>query len=133
MLAFRVRSGARRSLVSILSSISHLQPQIATLAPVPQMLWRLGVAARMLRVRDEEGTMAITTTGETTTDLAPSVLPPPEARAMFDRQARRVLDLSGDEFLARWDAGEYRDLPDTPEGRRVGYLALLIPFGRTSS
>lgn len=36
---------------------------------------------------------------ETTTDQTPSVLPPPEARALFDRQARRLLDLSGDEFL----------------------------------
>jgi hypothetical protein len=36
------------------------------------------------------------------------------------------------EFLAKWDAGEYRDLDlDTsPEGRNIAYLALLIPFGR---
>lgn len=66
----------------------------------------------------------------TATDLTPVVLSTVEARAMFDRQARRLLNLSGDEFLARWDAGLYRDLPDTPEGRQVGYLALLIPFGR---
>lgn len=60
----------------------------------------------------------------------PSVLSPVEARALFDQQARRLLNLSGEEFLARWDGGDYRDLPDTPEGRHVGYLALLIPFGR---
>lgn len=70
------------------------------------------------------------TTVRTTTQQPPSVLPAAEARALFDRQARMLLDLSGEEFLARWDAGEYRDLPDTPEGRQIGYLVLLIPFGR---
>src|SRR5918999_2145243 len=70
------------------------------------------------------------TTIRPTTDASPSVLPAAEARALFDRQARRLLRLSGDEFLARWDTGEYPDLGDTPEGRTVSYLALLIPFAR---
>jgi hypothetical protein len=70
---------------------------------------------------------------QTTTDHKPAVLPSEEARALFDRQARRLLNLSGDEFLARWDGGAYRDLPDTPEGRQADYLALLIPFGRKKS
>jgi len=75
----------------------------------------------------------LATTMRTPTDQQPSVLPPAEARALFNRQTRRLLNLSGDEFLARWEAGDYRDLPDTPEGRHVGYLALLIPFGRKQS
>jgi hypothetical protein len=29
--------------------------------------------------------------------------------------------------------GEYRNLDDTPEGRKIAYLALLIPFGRRNS
>lgn len=66
----------------------------------------------------------------TTTEELPAILPPEEARALFDRQARHLVGLSGDEFLARWDAGAYDDLPDTPEGRRVSFLALLIPFAR---
>jgi hypothetical protein len=41
--------------------------------------------------------------------------------------------MSGEEFLARWDNGEFQPLPDTPAGRKLGYLALLIPFGRTNS
>lgn len=72
----------------------------------------------------------MTITVRSTIQPAPSVLPAAEARALFDRQARRLLGLSADEFLARWDAGAYRDLEDTPEGRKLGYLALLIPFGR---
>ncbi len=67
------------------------------------------------------------------TDRVPSVLPRDEARALFEREARRLAGVSGDDFLARWDAGEYRDLGDTPEGRRIAYLALLIPFGRRNS
>ena len=62
------------------------------------------------------------TTVETTTHQTPSVLPPHEARALFDRQARHLLNLSGEEFLARWDAGEFRDLPDSPEGRLALFL-----------
>jgi hypothetical protein len=49
-----------------------------------------------------------------------------EGRAMLDRAAREVLNISGEEFLARWDAGEYRDADD-PAITRV---AMLIPFAR---
>lgn len=60
----------------------------------------------------------------------PSALPPEEARALFDAEARHWVDVSGEEFLRRWDAGEYRDIPDTPEGRRIMSVIYLIPFGR---
>jgi hypothetical protein len=49
-----------------------------------------------------------------------------EGRAMLDRAAREVLNISGDEFLSRWDAGEYEDAED-PSVTRV---AMLIPFAR---
>lgn len=58
------------------------------------------------------------------------VLPAHEGRLLFDREARRLLDMSGDDFLARWDAGEYQDLPDSVETRRRMRVALLIPFVR---
>jgi hypothetical protein len=72
------------------------------------------------------------TTTKPPTQPSPTVLPPDEARALFDRQARRLVGLSGEEFLAKWDAGEYRDrdLDATPEGRKIAHLVLLIPFGR---
>jgi len=62
----------------------------------------------------------------------PYVLTPEEGKAFFDEQARYVTGLSGDEFIAKWDAGEYRDrdLDATPEGRTIAFLAMLIPFGR---
>ncbi len=67
-----------------------------------------------------------------TTEALPSVLPPDQAFALFDREAQRLAGMSGEEFLAKWDAGEYRDrdLDATPEERDIAYLALLIPFGR---
>jgi hypothetical protein len=49
-----------------------------------------------------------------------------EGRAILDRAAREVLNISGDEFLAKWDNGEYRDADD-PAVTRV---AMLIPFAR---
>jgi hypothetical protein len=49
-----------------------------------------------------------------------------EGRAMLDRAARQDLGISGDEFLAKWDAGKYEDADD-PAVTRV---AMLIPFAR---
>jgi len=55
-----------------------------------------------------------------------------EGRAYFDRRSRELLNISGDEFLRRWDAGEYGPVPDTVEGRSLGRLVMLMPFaGRT--
>ncbi|MBA2521395.1 MAG: hypothetical protein H0V24_17195 [Chloroflexia bacterium] len=53
-----------------------------------------------------------------------------EARAMFDRRARRELGISGEEFLRRWDAGEFQPIPDTPAGWKVGRLYMMMPLVR---
>ena len=45
---------------------------------------------------------------------------------MLDRAAREVLNISGEEFLARYDVGEYEG-SDDPAITRV---AMLIPFAR---
>lgn len=65
-----------------------------------------------------------------TTERLPSVLPADQAAALFDQEARRLAGMPGEQFLAKWDAGEYHDLNDTVDGRRIAYLVLLIPFGR---
>ena len=53
-----------------------------------------------------------------------------ESREYFDRQARRLLGISGDEYLRRYDAGEYdRDLDDR-ELRAVMKLHMLENFVR---
>lgn len=53
-----------------------------------------------------------------------------EGVALFDYQTRKELGISGEEFLVRWDAGEYRDLADAITVRKVERLAMLIPFAR---
>lgn len=47
-----------------------------------------------------------------------------ESRRLFDRQARRVLGISGEEFVRKWERGEFRD-PDRPDVARV---VMLLPF-----
>ena len=49
-----------------------------------------------------------------------------EGHALFERIAFRFLRLSGAEFLAKWDRGEFEG-DDRPE---VAHVAMLIPFVR---
>ncbi len=58
-------------------------------------------------------------------------LDPAEARIRFDRQARRIANVSGDEFIEKWERGDYKGLVD--ENRKLFRLAMLIPFGRRHS
>jgi len=51
---------------------------------------------------------------------------PSEGRALLDRQARRYLDMSGEEFTHAWEAGEFVDREDSAVVR----VAMLLPFGR---
>jgi hypothetical protein len=53
------------------------------------------------------------------------VLSRKEGRDLLDRQARRYLRMSGDEFVRKWRAKQIKD-PDRPEVMRV---AFLLPFG----
>lgn len=41
-----------------------------------------------------------------------------QAWSVFDRASKNILDISGDEFSRRWDAGEFRD-ETTPEMMEV--------------
>jgi hypothetical protein len=53
-----------------------------------------------------------------------------EGRALFDQLARAMLQISGEEFLRRWDAGEYRTVADDPEHPAVRRLAALSRLAR---
>ena len=54
-----------------------------------------------------------------------------EGRALLDREARRLLGISGDEFLANLDAGLYDGITEDDEiGRGVIHLWYLVPFAR---
>lgn len=62
------------------------------------------------------------------------VLSEAEGRALFDEVARHVLGISGEEFLRRWDAGEYEGAAGhrttQDEHLKLMRVAQLIPFGR---
>lgn len=68
-------------------------------------------------------------TTRTSGDVVPEVheLTTEEGRALFDRTARKLLGISGDEFLARWDRGDYEH---EREEMAVTKVAMLIPFAR---
>lgn len=60
------------------------------------------------------------------------VLSPEEGYDLFDRHARELLGIPGDEFLRRWDAGEFRPAPDAPEDRKLNRLVMMLPFAGRS-
>jgi hypothetical protein len=73
---------------------------------------------------NEEGRMAtvppMTTNGHI--DLTQE-----EAYALLDREARRALHMSAQDFIAAWEAGEFDADPDRPE---VMYVAMLLPLAQ---
>ena len=50
-----------------------------------------------------------------------------ESRAYFDKQARRLLSMSGADFIKAWDGGAFPNPDDSPE---VMQLVMLLPFVR---
>ena len=58
------------------------------------------------------------------------VLSDEEARAIFEEQARTTMGMSGDEFIRRWDAGEFDAIADDPDHREIMRLVMLINFAR---
>ena len=60
-------------------------------------------------------------------DILVREVSPKEGRQILDRAARRYVRMSGEEFVAAWDAGTFDDDPDRPEVMRV---AMLLPFAR---
>jgi hypothetical protein len=60
----------------------------------------------------------------------PLYLTPSEGRHMFDFQARKIYGISGDEFLARFDAGYYDDLTDMDEIHKFNRMVMMMPAVR---
>ncbi len=52
-----------------------------------------------------------------------------EGRELLDRQARRHLDMSAEEFRRAWEAGEL----DPEADPNIARVAMLLPFGGTNS
>ena len=53
-----------------------------------------------------------------------------EAREDFNREAKRLLGVTGEEFLRRYEAGEYATPRDDRELRGVMKLVMLGSVGR---
>lgn len=50
-----------------------------------------------------------------------------DAWGVFDAEARRMLGISGDEFLRRWDEGAYAAAGDeTPEDRKIISMTFFL-------
>ncbi len=64
--------------------------------------------------------------------FASFIMPPEEAHAFFEREVQRLVGMSGDEFLRRYDAGEYAEIEDIPENWNILRAAFLIGFGRVT-
>jgi hypothetical protein len=59
-------------------------------------------------------------------DVSIVELSPEEGKKLLDRRARQHLNISGDEFIQKWDAQNFEDSDDP----LIVRLALLIPFAR---
>ena len=55
------------------------------------------------------------------------IVTPAEMRRRFELRARRDFKMSGDEFIRKWEAGEFGDLDD-PYRPDLWDLARLVPF-----
>jgi hypothetical protein len=53
-----------------------------------------------------------------------------ESHELFDRQARRLMDMSGEELIRKYDAGEFEAEMDGPQHHALVKLVMLLPFGR---
>jgi hypothetical protein len=55
------------------------------------------------------------------------VLTREEARRLFDRQARKYLNMSGEKFVQKWKAGKFNGESDSAD---VLHVAMLLPLAR---
>jgi hypothetical protein len=58
------------------------------------------------------------------------IMPVAEGRALFEREVQRLVGIDPDEFIRRYDAGEYAEIEDIPENWNIFEAAFLIGFGR---
>lgn len=59
------------------------------------------------------------------TDVTFEPISEDESWAIFDENARRLLGISGGEFAARWDNGDFQPVTDS----KVVQLVMLRPSG----
>lgn len=70
---------------------------------------------------------------ESDEEIEDFIMPPAEARAFFEREVQRLVGIDPDEFIRRYEAGEYAEIEDIPENWDIFRAAFLIPFGKAHS
>ena len=55
---------------------------------------------------------------------------PAEDRLLFDRRARALMQMSGEEFLRKLDAGEFARALAEDDNLDLSYLAMIADLGR---
>lgn len=58
---------------------------------------------------------------------------PEQGRRLFDEAVRREMGISGEEFIRRWEAGEYWGIADQSGNRHIVRLIMMIPLARIES
>jgi hypothetical protein len=61
------------------------------------------------------------------------ILTPEEGQAWFDKLIPEMLGISGEEFLRRYDAGEYANILDDSEHWSLIEAEMMIPLARPNS
>ncbi|MGI8477914.1 MAG: hypothetical protein ACR2OO_16315 [Thermomicrobiales bacterium] len=61
------------------------------------------------------------------------VLSSAEELRQFDQAVQKRLGISGEEFIRRWESGEYWGIADEPDHLHIGSLISLIPFARQNA
>lgn len=72
----------------------------------------------------ENGMASQPTSSAVADDEGIEILSLEEGRAFFDEMARERLGISGDEFVRRWHAGEWRD----DHRSEILELVIMLPF-----
>ena len=88
------------------------------------------VVATVVRRRVIEGSASLSAQARLMSRAQVRAATPTEGRRMLENQAIQQLNISGDEFLRRWDAGQYRQLTDCDLANKVDRVRALIPFVR---
>ena len=63
-------------------------------------------------------------------DETPLFFTAEEGRREFEAAVQHWMGISGEEFIQRWEAGEYWGVADEEGHRHIGDLIMMIPLAR---
>ena len=72
----------------------------------------------------------VTDLGITDDDPERLYLTPEEGRQMFEDAVQQWMGIGTEEFIQRWEAGEYWGIADEAGYRHIGDLIMMLPLAR---